>query len=462
MYHFIFTDNRVTAPSDPKSEASEPAARPPFIEPGGLRTRSIATGTKVQRFESGLSVSDLTRGYSCDRFLLKFYWPDDVQGFVEADFLTATSGAFGTPSHIVSYTMREPSGLLVSNRIFLPGEQETEYEGVWWKVWEKTKDYHPKRPNYREVACHLCGALGSTLLDAPSSWSLLESVSHALLGWLVYYQNGFMHRDVSIGNVLRLEPGLAMKTIDIVDPFPGRDVSPKEPEQARNTIAGTRSQKESEQVRNTIASTRSHIDEIKRLVEKLGISSGCKGIFLIDGDMAANWKTYFDKDHDSHSLSGTEEFMSINLLTATLRGSDYLQSPVDDMHSFFWVALWAVMFNSLNESSRSEDELWARGRWVERASDKAHMLPQLKTSLRAGKLSPIAGQLTPFLGQWFSRIEALQEDWDTTRGTDFQDRKEWFTTHFHLFAYRGIRESLELILQHREALMKHGPFKTPA
>ncbi|KAG7094149.1 hypothetical protein E1B28_007761 [Marasmius oreades] len=444
--------------SHPRTDASKPAETGPTcsIAPGGPPPQSIAHGIKVHGSKTGLSDEVLGQRYSCDTFLLKFCWPDDVQGFVEAEFLAATSGAFGTPSHIVSYTMREPSGLLVSNRIFLPGERESEYESLWWDVWN---GHSAERPNYRDAACHLFGALGSTLLDTPSSWSLLESVSHALLGWLVYYQNGFMHRDVSIGNVIRLEPGLAMKTIDIVDPFPERDVSLKEPEQARNAIAGTRSQKESEQVRNAIASTRSHIDEIKRLVEKLGISSGCKGI-LIDGDMAANWKTYFDKDHDSHSLSGTEEFMSINLLKATLRGSDYLQSPVDDMHSFFWITLWAVMFNSHNESSRSENELWARGLWVELALHKTLMLPELQDLLPTGKLSPITRQLTPFLDQWFSRIEALQKDWNTTRGTDFQDRKEWFTTHFHLFAYRGIRESLELILQYREEL-EHKSFTTP-
>ncbi|KAG7094150.1 hypothetical protein E1B28_007762 [Marasmius oreades] len=337
---------------------------------------------------------------------------------------------YSRQAHIVSYAMREPSGFPALNLIFSPGEQESKRDG-----------YTAKRPNYRDVTCHLSNAsLGSSLLDTPSSWSLLESVSHALLGWLVYYQNGFMHRNVSIRNVVRLEPGLEMNTIDIIDPFSGIDTS-----------------SELEEVRKAV---RSHITEIKRLV-KLGITSECKGI-LVDGDMAAKWKTYVDKDHDSHSPSarGTEEFMSINLLKATLRGRGYLQSPVDDVHSFFWVTLWAVMFNSHNESSRSEDELWARGLWAERALHKTLMLPQLKTSLRTGKLSPIAGQLTPFLGQWFSRIEALQEDWDTTRGTDFQDRKEWFTTHFHLFAYRGIRESLELILQYREEL-EHKSFTTP-
>ncbi|KAG7094151.1 hypothetical protein E1B28_007763 [Marasmius oreades] len=258
------------------------------------------------------------------------------------------------------------SGLLVSNRIFLPGEEESQYKDVW------------------------VGSVVENKVVVRCS-PLLESVSHALLGWLVYYQNSFMHPDVSIGNVLRLEPGPAMKTIDIIDPFSVTDASLKEHEQ-------------------------------------LGISSECKGI-LIDGDMATNWKIYLDKDHDSHSPSGTDGFMSMDLLWAFEDGLEYLQSPVDDIHSFFWIS--------------------GRKRWAERAAVKED-IARLFFSFTHPR-SPIAEQPNSFLSQWLSQNEALQDDWYLARNSaDLHDKKEWYITHFDLFAYRGVCETWRLILQHRE------------
>lgn len=56
------------------------------------------------------------------------------------------------------------------------------------------------------------------------------------------------------------------------------------------------------------------------------------------------------------AIQGTQEFMSQALYAAMSHGWPYLQSPVDDLHSFFWVALWTVIYNIHNEEHVSEDE----------------------------------------------------------------------------------------------------------
>ena len=42
---------------------------------------------------------------------------------------------------------------------------------------------------------------------------------------------------------------------------------------------------------------------------------------------------------------GTLESMSLAMRTAMDRGTPYMQSPTDDLQSFWWVTLWAAVNN---------------------------------------------------------------------------------------------------------------------
>ncbi|KAJ7364142.1 hypothetical protein DFH08DRAFT_267247 [Mycena albidolilacea] len=77
-------------------------------------------------------------------------------------------------------------------------------------------------------------------------------------------------------------------------------------------------------------------------------------------DMAAKWETYFDSSHNIETRSGTPEFMSIGLHRAMTDGTEYLQSPVDDIESFFWLACWAVLFNNHNEKRSTKEIQWQK------------------------------------------------------------------------------------------------------
>uniref|UniRef100_A0A0W0GDN9 Fungal-type protein kinase domain-containing protein n=1 Tax=Moniliophthora roreri TaxID=221103 RepID=A0A0W0GDN9_MONRR len=201
--------------------------------------------------------------------------------------------------------------------------------------------------------------------------------------------------------------------------------------------------------------TAEYATQIKELVGKLGITGDCKAI-LTDGDMAAKWETYFDETHNWRTRSGTPEFMSFYLQTAMERSDDqYLQSPVDDLHSFFWVTLWAVMFNGLNCTRSTTEKFW-QGNLVGSAASKLSVPHELRPS--TGN-SPITEQMKPLLRDWYNAMQGLNDDWSVvSRLPDGIEAREWYLPHFHHFAFRGVVETLELMLKHHSTLLKYPPF----
>ncbi|PFH45693.1 hypothetical protein AMATHDRAFT_51522 [Amanita thiersii Skay4041] len=102
---------------------------------------------------------------------------------------------------------------LTQSKAFLP-ENDTEKKGHSLDVFSS-----PSIPPQPEVQCKLCGTEGLRLTDVRTTWELFESIGHAMLGnlnekrnnkgalagWLTLYQEGYLHRGVSIDNILRLK-----------------------------------------------------------------------------------------------------------------------------------------------------------------------------------------------------------------------------------------------------------------
>ncbi|KIJ34195.1 hypothetical protein M422DRAFT_263686 [Sphaerobolus stellatus SS14] len=122
----------------------------------------------------------------------------------------------------------------------------------------------------------LISTQGKPLTSAKGPKQLLQGVLHAMLGHWVLFKAGWLHRDISIGNVLLM----------------------MEPE------------------------ARKPIEEFE-----LGeyYFNKCNG-FIIDGDLA-----------------GTPPFMSISLINSLVRGGEIYHTPLDDLESFVWVLLWAIL-----------------------------------------------------------------------------------------------------------------------
>ncbi|KAF9071337.1 hypothetical protein BDP27DRAFT_525929 [Rhodocollybia butyracea] len=120
-------------------------------------------------------------------------------------------------------------------------------------------------------------------------------------------QKQSQHRDLSIGNILMVDEAIECKPFDIPNP---------------------------DKVQTGIL----------KVCRELKVDTACNG-FVIDGDMAVDWRHYFTKEDTATKSVGTTEFMSDDLL---INDQDYIHSPLDDYRSLYYVAQWACVFHELS------------------------------------------------------------------------------------------------------------------
>jgi len=143
--------------------------------------------------------------------------------------------------------------------------------------------------------------------------------------------------------------------------------------------------------------------------------------------------------------------MSTDLRDAISNSIAYVQSPVDDMHSFLWTAIWATLFNIQHFGKSPNEAEWRnylQGDMHARDSVPSRMLAGRVQ--RNGEYSPLLRSMIPVLRGWRRKLEEMSEDWDLLwEQCDDPSSKRLL---FHRFAYRGVLEFLEVIRNEREAL----------
>ena len=97
------------------------------------------------------------------------------------------------------------------------------------------------------------------------------TIPYMPLGWLSMLRNGFLHRDVSIGNTLMLDPPVEPSAQPIEDLL------------ARLTLQDG-------------GDLTKCFDRLKDAIGKDNLTDKCHG-FVIDGDMAARLDGYFKSPH---------------------------------------------------------------------------------------------------------------------------------------------------------------------
>ncbi|KAJ7645465.1 hypothetical protein DFH06DRAFT_1425076 [Mycena polygramma] len=332
----------------------------------------------------------------------------------------------------------------------LPASQLTGSRGYQNQDSKPKKDPEP----VRTLGFTTFRTVGKSLTEAGSSDELCMALVHALLGksflfapaqqltgfcvgWLSYYQSGFMQRDISIVNVL-----LAVGETRSKEPFAisGDILKPQRPHSSLDEALGGMETKDAEPENARIAS------EITVLFAQLEIKDK-DTVFVVDGDMAANWMTCFEEERNATKF-GTPEFMSLELRAAMDDERPYVHSPVDDIQSFFWLAMWAVLFNT-KPQTRSRVEL----KWQQRVRSgtyraKASVVSELGTTSFLRGHSLIGTQVFPLLQDWWDKQRALAVEWHTTVVPEAesipQDETDkircFYLHHFHLYALRGVKE----------------------
>ncbi|KAF7330801.1 hypothetical protein MVEN_02419300 [Mycena venus] len=380
--------------------------------------------------------------------ILKTSWQPDSRKDTERTMYKSVAGAFGTPAVFCSYEGAHPNGEPISNRLLVPTNKEVEDDRtLHYDIF--ADDDGTSLPEVRTLCCTIFTTIGKSLTEAKSANELCMALVHALLGWFSYYQSGYIQRDISVGNVLLVmgeavsvkpfsvdEGLLTPLSVSSLDATPScMSIENSEPVQIAKDIMG--------------------------LVDRLEVATRFTA-FATDGDMAADWRTYFS-DVRSQIKSGTPEFMSVELHRAMNEDRDYVHSPVDDIQSFFWLAAWAVLFN-VNSRERSDVEVkWRRNLASGTVAAKSDFVVELITCDLDDGHSVLGTQVLPLLMLWWQKQQILAGDWQRSvaaKARKLQEKADipnFYLQHLHSYALRGVKEFLELIVQHQQVLLSYGP-----
>ncbi|KAJ3810046.1 hypothetical protein F5876DRAFT_42624 [Lentinula aff. lateritia] len=370
---------------------------------------------------------------------IKAAWPKRDLGsgrssVPEARMLNVCGDKFGTSQHHYSFPANHSHGIPTSNDILLPTETELK-KGVaefHWNLFSPHQKHSTPLPEYRSLWIHVGKLIGTSLVSSPSPHVLFTAILHAMLGWLAICQEALQHRDVSVGNVLRLSNPVEMPSFkfksDIAD------------------LMGTLSL--SETLPFTVTD---QITRLKSSLAELKVNTRCSG-FIIDGDMAVDWKTYFDANHDG-TRSGTPEFMSVTLRESLYSPMTYVQSTVDDLASFYYVGQWAAVFNPSHQSDMLE-ELRNRiaGSLASREFATSRIVNRLDPDLSSHrqKYGLFLQCCQPILKEWYDSIGSLDRRFlrvteELTAHSDGKIDSNTYRSLFLSFSYHGVADFAQIL-----------------
>ncbi|KAJ3983677.1 hypothetical protein F5890DRAFT_1566305 [Lentinula detonsa] len=330
-----------------------------------------------------------------DSAVLKLCWvrgrgPNNV--FIEPLLLSDCSGLFGVPKHVYSFRAHHKGGCPTTNHLLVPAPSDR-LEDFWWKIWDEI----PEPPERRSLLSHAIGFVGHSLVSAKDLRSLVLAVVHAHAGYYNMCQRNYQHRDLSIGNVLMVDEPIKTQRFDIPNP--------------------------NETQR-----------EILELCKKLDINDHCTG-FVIDGDMAVNWESYFTEEHLG-TRSGTSEFMSSALLDPL--NKNYVHSPVDDYYSFYFLTQWACAFRALSPEDKPKEPQRIQ-QLQSRLMGGLHTRSTATTTIIAGQpfqaeqYGAFLVQARPFLKKWNEKLSSLGDEW-----YQIDASKRYSADSFRHIAERGL------------------------
>lgn len=150
--------------------------------------------------------------------------------------------------------------------------------------------------------------------------------------------------------------------------------------------------------------------------------------------------------------------MSTASLLAIRKGTTYLQSPLDDLYSFFWTAVWATLFNP--KGARSTDEiLWRedmRGTYSVRDAIATEMRD--KAIVASAEHSRIVTDMLPIFGDWWIALDAMRVEWlkfAVHAPTAENESSRFYLPQFNTFAHRGVVKFAQIVHKHQHHLQKY-------
>lgn len=137
--------------------------------------------------------------------------------------------------------------------------------------------------------------------------------------------------------------------------------------------------------------------------------------------------------------------------------SPYLQCPVDDMESFYWVALWVSLRNKTVGTPTEEEQKWRkglRGTTLERTG-VSHEVGAPIAPADVQKFNPILRSLWPLLATWRDNLAALRAEWKNHLLSVGNGPQDTSILHFDIFAYKGALTFLRELEAHNDAIRQN-------
>ncbi|KAG8771958.1 hypothetical protein FRC16_005770, partial [Serendipita sp. 398] len=245
--------------------------------------------------------------------IIKMCSPSRAQQSQEIEAGTASSDRFGVCTTVSSFQAVFASGRPVSNSFLLPDDNTVNHH---WSIFSTLGC--PSYPDVRPKMISIIKELGRSLEECETPFELCECILHAVIGWFELYQSGSLHRDLSIGNILKLvEPRLdSTPSIYLYKELQSRRKAPNpsDGDVTQSLEALTIDPKVTQKLDDLAEKLQKAINDLKL--------TQCKSM-VSDFDQAAQLATYFKERSVKHTLYGTREFMSTRLLDA-LR----IQTPI--------------------------------------------------------------------------------------------------------------------------------------
>ena len=140
----------------------------------------------------------------------------------------------------------------------------------------------------------------------------------------------------------------------------------------------------------------------------------------------------------------------------------HLHSPVDDLESFFWVAVWSVFFNKDDTGPKSAEEKGIQDDLAHGHKDSA--MGSLSTFSDPRTHNMAIRVFRSILRDWWRKVRDSPGVWNENviEGTPEGAGKEYFLPHFHQFALRGVVDVLELLEKYKDSQINQESWEPPA
>ena len=237
--------------------------------------------------------------------IIKGSWQVEEQEKIEANVYNDLNGAFGMPDclYCIQGSNREASSW--SNNAWLPHSKE-DIPKCFWRVGSKTQPEDMER-RYLVLTC--LATEGKQCTEVKQAKDLVEHLVHSALGaasfsraldlfpayynplgWWSVFNAGYLHRDVSIGNILAAK-----------QPFNSKQAFNFDVEGliARCAVPASSSRHQDLFRQKIVDRMREDGKEIEKLLRESDIVEGMKNTkaFIMDFDIATRWEDYFTRTH---------------------------------------------------------------------------------------------------------------------------------------------------------------------